>query len=129
MSTVGIVLVSHSPKIADGLKDLLSQAVKNVAIATAGGTDEEEIGTSLEKIQQAIEKVHSDKGTLLLFDLGSSLMNAEMAVELAEDDSIKIADAPFVEGSYVAAVEAGMGKSLDEVLRAAEETREQKKKQ
>ncbi|MFS0781314.1 dihydroxyacetone kinase phosphoryl donor subunit DhaM [Bacillus sp. 1P06AnD] len=128
MSQVGIVLISHSEQIALGLKELISQAVKNSAVAIAAGTDEGKLGTSLEKIQRAIDEVHSSAGTLLLFDLGSSLMNAEMAVELADDDSIKIADAPFIEGGYVAAVEAGMGKSLDEVLLASEATRKHSKK-
>jgi phosphoenolpyruvate---glycerone phosphotransferase subunit DhaM len=123
MSNVGMVLISHSEKIADGLKDLVTQVIQNVNIEAAGGTDDGEIGTSIEKIQQAIEKVYSEKGVIILFDLGSSVMNAELAIELSGYDDIKIADAPIVEGGYVAAVESSMGKTLDEVLKATEKVR------
>ncbi|CAH0346858.1 MULTISPECIES: dihydroxyacetone kinase phosphoryl donor subunit DhaM [unclassified Bacillus (in: firmicutes)] len=123
MSNVGIVFISHSEKMAEGLKDLVLQAVGNIPVEAAGGTDEGEIGTSLEKIQEAIQRVHSDKGVLVLFDLGSSVMNAEIAIELSGLEHIKIADAPLVEGGYVAAVESSLGKSLDEVLHAAEHIR------
>jgi len=128
MSNVGIVFVSHSKQIALGLKELTTQAIQNVSIEAAGGTDDGEIGTNLEKIIQAIETVYSDKGVLILFDLGSALMNAEMALELSGRDNILIADAPLIEGGYVAAVESSMGKSLQEVLEAAEQVREQPKR-
>ncbi len=129
MSYVGIVFISHSEKIADGLKDLTTQVIKDVPIEAAGGTDEGEIGTSLEKIQKAIEKVHSEKGVLILFDLGSSVMNAELAIELSGMENVKIADAPLIEGGYVAVVESSMGKSLEDVHQATEKTRNVKKRQ
>ena len=120
MSNVGIVLISHSPKVVEGIKDIISQMVPNVSIELAGGADDETIGTSVEKIQQAIEKAYSEKGVLLFYDIGSALMNAELAVELTEYDNVMIADAPILEGAFVAAVESGMGKSLEEVKKAAE---------
>lgn len=123
MSKLGIVFVSHSTKIAEGLKDLVTQVIQDVPVEAAGGTEDGDIGTSLERIQQAVETVHSDKGVLILFDLGSALMNAELAIELSGYENVKIADAPLVEGGYVAVVEAGAGKSLDEVLAAVEKTR------
>ncbi|WP_026695512.1 dihydroxyacetone kinase phosphoryl donor subunit DhaM [Peribacillus kribbensis] len=123
MSRVGIVFISHSEKIAMGLKELVTQVIKDVPIEAAGGTEDGGIGTSLEKIQQAIEKVYSDKGVIVLYDLGSSVMNAELAIEVTGLEHVKIADAPLVEGGYVAAVESGMGKPLDEVLLAVEEVR------
>ncbi|UFT98610.1 PTS-dependent dihydroxyacetone kinase phosphotransferase subunit DhaM [Radiobacillus kanasensis] len=120
MSHVGIVLISHSPKIADGIKDLISQVIKDVPIVAAGGTDENDIGTSFEKISNAIEEVYSEKGVLLFYDLGSALMNAEMAIEMSEHDNIRVAkDVALVEGAYVSAVEASMGKSLEEILESA----------
>lgn len=128
MSNVGIVFVSHSEQIALGLKELTTQAIQNVSIEAAGGTDDGEIGTNLEKILSAIDSVYSDKGVLILFDLGSALMNAEMAMELSGRENILIADAPLIEGGYVAAVESSMGRSLQEVLEAAEQVREQPKR-
>jgi PTS hybrid protein len=119
MTHVGIVLISHSPKVVEGIKDIIRQVIKDVPVEVAGGTDENEIGTSIEKIQAAIERANSEKGVLLLYDLGSAAMNAEVAIELIGTDKIKVAEnIPLLEGAYVAAVESGLGKSLDEVLAA-----------
>lgn len=120
MTTVGLVLISHSPKIVEGVKDIISQVVQNVPIELAGGTDDGEIGTSIEKIQAAIERANSEKGVLLIYDIGSAKMNAELAIEMSGAVNIQIAEVPLVEGAYVAAVESGMNKSLDEVKAAVE---------
>ncbi|WP_066192184.1 MULTISPECIES: dihydroxyacetone kinase phosphoryl donor subunit DhaM [Gracilibacillus] len=113
---VGIVLISHSAQIGQGVFDLVQQVITEVPIAVAAGTDEEEIGTSMEKIQQAIEQVDQGQGVLLLYDLGSAKMNAEMAIEFTEVENVQIAEhVALVEGAYIAAVEANMGKSLAEV--------------
>lgn len=120
MSTVGLVLISHSPKIVEGVKDIISQVVQNVPIELAGGTDDGEIGTSIEKIQAAIERANGEKGVLLIYDIGSAKMNAELAIEMSGAVNIQIAEVPLVEGAYVAAVESGMNKSLDEVKAAVE---------
>ncbi|MFS0750834.1 dihydroxyacetone kinase phosphoryl donor subunit DhaM [Oceanobacillus sp. 1P07AA] len=118
MGQVGIVLISHSAKIADGTKELVQQVMKDVSIEVAGGTDEGEIGTSIDKILSAINKVNNDNGVLLLYDIGSAKMNAEMAIEMTEVDDVEIIEAPIVEGAYVAAVEAGMGKEKQEIIEA-----------
>lgn len=127
MSNIGIVLVSHSSKLVLGLQELLVQLEQSVPLATAGGTDDGEIGTSAMKIKEAIEQVYSEQGVVLLFDLGSAYMNAELAIEwLAEEKraNVKIADAPLVEGAYAAVVLAGCGGSLEEVLDAAQEAKQ-----
>jgi phosphoenolpyruvate---glycerone phosphotransferase subunit DhaM len=118
VSYVGIVLISHSAKIAEGTKELIRQVMKDIPLETAGGTDENEIGTSIEKISAAIDQANQGMGVLLFYDLGSAKMNAEMAIELAERDDVKLVEAPIVEGSYVAAVESGMGKQLADVYDA-----------
>lgn len=129
MSQVGIVLVSHSHKIAEGIKELVAQVFKEVRVIAAGGTDDNEIGTSLEKIQAAVQEADRGDGVVIFFDLGSAMMNAELAIELSGlEESVKIADAPFVEGAYVACLEAGSGKNLNEVLSAAEGARGQNKR-
>ncbi|RFA36650.1 PTS mannose transporter subunit IID [Virgibacillus dokdonensis] len=118
MSYVGIVLISHSHKIAEGAKELIRQVMKEVPIEVAGGTEDNEIGTSIEKINSAIEKANIGSGVLLFYDLGSAKMNAEMAMEIADQEDIKLVEAPIVEGAYVAAVESGMGKNVDDVYEA-----------
>ncbi|MET3696004.1 dihydroxyacetone kinase DhaM subunit [Bacillus oleivorans] len=118
MDKVGIVLISHSYKVVEGIKDILNQVVSDVPIELAGGTDENEIGTSIDKILQAIEKAYNEKGVILFYDLGSAMMNAEIAVELSGKDQIRIADnIPILEGAYVAAVESGIGKGLDTIIK------------
>ena len=95
----------------------------DVLLAPAGGSDVGGIGTSLEKIQAGIARADSGDGVLLLTDLGSAVMTAEMALEFLEPDQqqrVRMADAPLVEGTVAAAVAAQTGKSLAEVLAAAE---------
>ena len=106
---VGIVIVSHSEKIAEGVKEVAEQMVPEVKIYSAGGTDDGRIGTDAMKISAAIENAFDKDGVILLFDLGSSLMNAEMAIEFLDEDiksKVEIIDAPLVEGAIVAAVYA-----------------------
>ncbi|WP_409299789.1 dihydroxyacetone kinase phosphoryl donor subunit DhaM [Peribacillus sp. SCS-155] len=124
MNYVSIVLISHSKEIVNGLEKLLKQIQPQVPLAVAGGMEDEEIGTEVFKIKAAIESVRSPKGTVILFDLGSALMNAEMAIEMIDNnENVKIADAPLLEGSYAAIVEAGCESTLEEVLASAEGAR------
>lgn len=127
---VGLVIVSHSAKIAEGVVDLAAQMAAGYdGIKAAGGLDDGEIGTDAMRIMTAVEEVNSGDGVLILCDLGSAIMSAETAIELLEDQDIqvKIADAPIVEGAIVAAVEAYAGEPLDAVLKAAEDAREGRK--
>lgn len=78
----------------------------------------EELGTDIEKIKYAIKNTYSDDGVIILFDLGSSMMNTEMAIEFLDDHmrrNIRMLDAPLVEGAVIAAVDASIGKSLPEI--------------
>jgi PTS hybrid protein len=115
---VGMVIVSHSEKIAEGVKDLASQMVGDVSIAAAGGTNDGRLGTDVEKIMTAIESVYSEDGVILLFDLGSAVMNSEMAIELLPEEiqkKVEIIDVALVEGAITAAVECSIGKSVAEI--------------
>ncbi|AIF42967.1 dihydroxyacetone kinase phosphoryl donor subunit DhaM [Virgibacillus sp. SK37] len=120
MAYAGIVLISHSSKVVEGIKDIIRQVNQDVVIELAGGTDDGEIGTSIDKILEAINNADTGNGVLLLYDLGSAKMNAEMAIEMAEGKDIKMTEAPLVEGAYVASVEAGMGKSVEEITATLE---------
>ncbi|NPA92248.1 MAG: PTS-dependent dihydroxyacetone kinase phosphotransferase subunit DhaM [Chloroflexi bacterium] len=121
---IGIVIVSHSAKVAEGVKEMAEQMSQGrVAIAAAGGVDDQTLGTNAERIFEALQKVYSPDGVLVLIDLGSAVMSAQMAVEmLAEEQQakVKMSDAPLVEGAIVAAVEASLGRSLEDVNKAAE---------
>lgn len=120
---VGLVIVSHSDKLAEGLSELAGQMAPDVAIIAAGGTDDGGIGTSLEKIQAGIAQADGGAGVAVLADLGSAVMTAEMALEFLEPDQrdrVRLADAPLVEGAVAAAVAAQTGQDLQAVVRDAE---------
>lgn len=115
---VGLVIVSHSNKAAEGVKELVSQMAVNGKISTAGGTSDGRLGTDVEKILDAIKEVYSEDGVLILFDLGSAYMNAEMAIECLDEgmkDKVEIVDAALIEGALTAAVGASIGKSRREI--------------
>ncbi|MCC3274146.1 PTS-dependent dihydroxyacetone kinase phosphotransferase subunit DhaM [Arthrobacter zhangbolii] len=121
--SVGLVIVSHSAKLAEGVCELAAQMAADVRLAAAGGTDDGGIGTSLEKIQAGIAETDQGDGAVLLTDLGSAVMTAEMAMEFLDPEQqerVRMANAPLVEGAVAAAVSAQTGKSLAEVLSAAE---------
>ncbi|HAM27308.1 MAG TPA: hypothetical protein DCP11_11595 [Microbacteriaceae bacterium] len=123
MPKVGIVIVSHSDKIAAGLAELAGQMAATTAIVAAGGTDDGRIGTSFEKVSQAIATADSGAGVVILCDLGSAVLTAETALEFLDDDQksrVVIADAPLVEGTVAAAVAAESGEPLGQVHAAAE---------
>lgn len=123
---VGIVIVSHSKQIAEGIFDLAKQmTAENHAMVIAGGMEDGSIGTDAIRIQEAIIKANKGVGVAVMVDLGSAVLSTEMAIELLGDQSIdiKIADAPIVEGTIAAAVQAAIGGNLKEVIEAAEMAR------
>ncbi|APU71047.1 PTS-dependent dihydroxyacetone kinase phosphotransferase subunit DhaM [Companilactobacillus crustorum] len=107
----GIVIVSHSAKIAAGVKDLISQAAPDLSITTAGGTEDDGIGSSLEKIQKAVDDNTGDE-ILAFYDLGSSKMNLEMLMEMT-DRKIHEYNVALVEGAYTAATLAQVETPLE----------------
>jgi dihydroxyacetone kinase DhaKLM complex PTS-EIIA-like component DhaM len=93
-----------------------------VTIAVAGGTSDGALGTSVEKIVAALHQVDGPDGILVLLDLGSAVMATEMAVEAFVKEPhprVIISSAPLVEGAVIAAVEASIGNSLQDVAEAA----------
>lgn len=107
----GIVIVSHSNKIAEGVKDLISEAAPDISITTAGGTDDDEIGSSMQKIQQAVDDNAGDE-ILAFYDLGSSKMNLDMVTEMS-DKPIHRYDVALVEGAYAAATMAQVDSPIE----------------
>jgi phosphoenolpyruvate-protein phosphotransferase/dihydroxyacetone kinase phosphotransfer subunit len=122
---VGIVIVSHSRALAEALRDLVHQVATNdvpLAIAAGVGPQREEFGTDAIEIMEAIQSVLSDDGVLVLMDLGSAVLSAEMALELLPDEvkpKIRFCAAPVVEGAIAAGVQAGLGMDLDTICREA----------
>lgn len=130
-SDAAIVLVSHSSKLASGLQELIQSMARDVTVRTAAGDGEGGLGTQSDAITEAIRTAGARR-VLLFFDLGSAMMNAELAVEVMrmEDRSVEVilVDAPLVEGAFAAAMALQTGKDIEDVVQAAERTRTEGKK-
>lgn len=129
-ATVGIVLVSHSSALAEGAAELAAQMVAGrVRIVPAGGTADDRLGTSIDKVRRALAEADTGGGVLVLPDLGSSVLTVRALIE--QDGQLpaplEVADAPFVEGAVAAAVAAATGGDIMAVLTAAQEARHARK--
>ena len=118
---VGIVVASHSRKLAEGVVELARMMAPNVPIAAAGGMEDDSTGTSCRKILGAMTQVYSDDGVAILMDIGSAVMTAEIAMEEFNRPKMKLVDCPLVEGAVVAAIESNQGASLEQIEQRASE--------
>ena len=128
---VGLVLVSHSKRLATGVKELILETTGPdfpIAVAAGVGEDHEQLGTDAVHIAETLQPFLEGDGVVVLMDLGSAVLSAEMALEILEPTSgastekikkIRLCPAPLVEGALAAAVQAKAGASLDEVCREA----------
>ena len=125
MQSVGVVIVSHSPKVAEGAADMVRQMVgEEVPLAWTGGNPSGGLGTDVGQIMAAIDRAWSNAGVVVLVDLGGAETNSEMAIEMLPAErqgKVLICNAPVVEGAVVAATEAAGGSSVDTVRQTAEE--------
>lgn len=114
---VGIVIVSHSERLAEGVIDLTKMMADGIPIASAGGLEDGTYGTSFERIRAAIDRVYSEDGVIVLMDMGSAVMTTRMVIETEETGRrVEMADCPLVEGAVTASVDAKLGQSIDEIL-------------
>lgn len=118
---VGLVIVSHSARLAEGVVELARQMAPDVRVMPAGGLPDGNIGTDFEKVSAALSDANTGAGAVVLYDLGSAQMLAELAVEsLGDPNTALVVDAPLVEGAVAAAVAAQGGDDMRGVARAAE---------
>lgn len=130
---IGIVVVSHSVKVAEGIVDMVqeisSRDGKKMPIYPAGGNMQGEMGTDPRKVLEVIKKADSGEGVVVLCDLGSAVISSQAAIAMLEEplrSRVKIADAPILEGTVGAAVEAASdaNSSLELVISTAEGARQ-----
>jgi dihydroxyacetone kinase phosphotransfer subunit len=125
MANVGIVIVSHSAKVAEGAADMVRQMVgSSVPLAWTGGNADGGLGTDVSSILESIHRAWSEAGVAILVDLGGAETNSEMAIEMLDAERrerVVVCEAPIVEGAVMAATESSGGSPLDEVRRTAEE--------
>src|SRR2546427_7779949 len=117
---VGIVIVSHSRRLAEAAVELALQMVRGTPppIEIAAGVDDHVLGTDAARVKEAIDKVASPDGVLVLMDLGSAVLSAELALELRGDAGgcpVVLSDGPLVEGLVAAVALAAAAAPLDEV--------------
>lgn len=124
---VGIVIVSHSQKLAEGVVEVAKMMAQNAPIVAAGGLEDGNLGTSYEKICAAVEEVYSADGVAVLMDMGSAVMTAEMVLEDLDKPNVKLLDCPLVEGAVLAAVDSAGGRTLYEIAERVGESRTMKK--
>ena len=112
---VGIVIVSHSEKLAAGVLDATKIMANGCPIAMAGGADDGGYGTSYEKIRNAISKVYSESGVIVLVDMGSAVMTTEMVIEDLGYGNVFLVDCPIAEGAIAASLSSCCGDDLETV--------------
>lgn len=116
---INILIASHSKKLAEGLREILIQMAPNVNIFVSGGDKDGNIGSNFDEINQIIDEYATNDGLVIFFDLGSSMMNCQMAIDMLDDEKkskVYLAGTPIVETSVQIAVEASAGQSLDEIV-------------
>src|SRR5690606_41822528 len=100
---VGLVLVAHSAKLAEGLAEVAEQMAPNVTVLPAGGTPDGGIGTDYDSVVSAVRQADGGAGVVVLYDLGSAQMTAELVVESLDDPGAAVVvDATSVEGAVAA---------------------------
>ena len=119
---VGLVIVSHRQRLAEGVVELARAMADEVRIAAAGGLEDGTLGTSYQRIHDAIEEVYSEDGVAVLMDMGSAVMTAEMVLEDLDKDNVLLVDCPLVEGAVLAAVESATGSSLQTLMDRAKDS-------
>ena len=118
---VGIVIVSHSEKLAESIVDLTKMMADGASIAAAGGLEDGTFGTSYDRIKTAIDSVYSEDGVIILMDMGSAVMTTEMVLEEYDSEKVRMVDAPIVESAVAASVSAMCGSDLATILEEFED--------
>jgi phosphoenolpyruvate---glycerone phosphotransferase subunit DhaM len=121
--SVGILVVSHSARIAEGVLELAAQMAPDVRMVAAGGTEDGGIGTSFDRITDGIGALADTDGVLVLCDLGSAYLTTDTALDFLDDEvraRVTVSQAPLVEGAVAAAVAAQTGGTVSDVAAAAD---------
>lgn len=114
---INILITSHSNKLAQGLTELISQMAANVRIEYSGGTEDGELGSNFEEINQKMTEL-AEEGLVVFFDLGSSMMNCQMAYDMLDEnlkEKVIIAGSPLVESAFEIAIDINEDTKLEEI--------------
>ena len=129
-----ILLVSHSQQLTDGLKAMIEDMSdsETVTLFSLGGTAEGELGSDPTKIVEAVNQSPDAEQILVFADLGSAVLNAELAYDMLEPEQqtrYHLIDAPLVEGAFAAAITAGFSDDLSQITAEAQKAAEKGRNQ
>ncbi|NLN97691.1 MAG: PTS-dependent dihydroxyacetone kinase phosphotransferase subunit DhaM [Eubacteriaceae bacterium] len=123
----GIIIVSHSEKLAEGVVELINEMNDgNVLTAAAGGLEDGGLGTDAMRIQEAIETMSDVDHILVYCDLGSAILSTETALDFMDEELAKkviIVNAPVVEGAFAGMVQATFADNIEDVIKESENAR------
>lgn len=123
---INILIVSHSKDLAKGVYDLAKEMAKDVNFDYVGGTEDETLGSNFELINEKIISLSEDNNLIIFFDLGSSMMNSQMIIEMLDDktkEKIILADLPIVEGVIDIAMQIQIGESFENIKKYIEKNK------
>lgn len=116
---INILLTSHSRKVVEGLKEILVQMAPGVNIQISGGDNEGNLGSNFEEINEIINKYATGDGLVVFFDLGSSMLNCQMAIDMLDEEKkskVYLSGTPLIETSVQVAVSASAEQTLEETI-------------
>ena len=119
----GIIIVSHSEKLAEGVKDIINMMAEDVKVSLAGGHEDGSYGVCGPKIRAAMRQMREMDDVLIFMDLGSAYTMVEDILDEFPKGKFQVMDCPMVEGSVNAAVLISGGAPLQDVIRAARQAR------
>lgn len=119
-----LLLVSHSKKITDGIKEMIEQMAQSnsLEIYSLGGTSDGELGSDPTKIVDVINKNSLVEKFLVFADLGSAVLSAELAFDMLEKQQQAkyiLVDAPLVEGAFAAGITASVSDDIAHIVTEA----------
>lgn len=117
---VGFVIVSHSRALAESIVEFTRVMADGVPVRAAGGLEDGSFGTSFDRIMEAVEDIYTEDGVLILMDMGSAVMTAEMVIEALGDKKVQMADCPVVEGAVAGTISAAGGMDMEALLEELE---------
>lgn len=120
-----LLLLSHSQRLAEGLKELLEQVAPSVIIETSGGTADGELGSNFEEIYEKMNRLAKVGNVAVLFDIGSSMLNAVTALDMMDEEEtgkISLFDCPMIESGMEIAVMAECGENFEKIKEYASST-------
>jgi dihydroxyacetone kinase phosphotransfer subunit len=121
---VSLLLLSHSPKIAEGIKDLAMQMAEEACVIAVGGTKAGTLGADYDSTFTAMKDAAKKGDVIVLCDLGSARMTGQMAkdaLDPALQNHVFLSNAAIVEGSLIVAIAIAAGENADGILRQLDE--------